>query len=98
MSDGMVTIPVSVPLADYPKMAQVAELRGFATLGEFLGSIASALPGQIPEEDYVVLMVRAGLSDQEIAERTGLLLARVGNRRRAAGLRPNPNPRRRMKA
>ena len=93
------TIPVTIqiPLAEYQRLAEAAELRGHDTIGEWLLALALDLrrmpSGTFPPETLAQL-VRAGLCDADIASATGLTNHEVATRRRLLGLPANRRYRR----
>ena len=93
----MIPVTVLVPLAEYQRLAEAAELRGHDTIGEWLLALALDLrsmpTGSFPPE-HLAHLVRAGLCDADIAAATGLSNNEIASRRRRLGLPANRRYRR----
>jgi len=83
----MVAVPVS--MRDYPKLARLAERRGFDTIAAMLAASLDRLANITDAHDETEFLVRLGLSDAEIAAHLNLIVGTVADRRRRLGLAPN---------
>lgn len=88
-SPPVVRIPVDVPLLDYQPLARIAERRGYKTVGELLAALVVTLVNVRDVDDELEMFVRAGLTDREIAEHTGLVVGTIADRRRRLRLPAN---------
>jgi hypothetical protein len=77
-------IHMTVPDAVWWHLAAVADRKG-QKVDELLAEVVTG----IAAPDPVVHMHSQGLTDAQIAQRTGLLLGTIATRRRKAGLKPN---------
>lgn len=84
-----VNVTVRVMLGDYTRLARIAERRGHDTIGALLEAIVAALGQTRDVHDEVELLVRAGLTDADIADHLGLIVGTVADRRRRLGLPAN---------
>ncbi len=82
------TIPVLLPEVVWGKLATVADDRG-VSVEDILTSAVMQLIAPSTVEERIVQFARAGYPDAVIADRTGQLVARVGEVRRAAGVPAN---------
>lgn len=93
----VVPVMVPIPLHAYPRLAACAESFGLDTIGELLLKLAldtTLVPLRASTADLGSL-VRAGLTDADIASATGLPPGEVARRRRDLKLPPNRRYRKR---
>lgn len=83
---------VIVPSKVWGRIASIAEDRG-TTVEEILVAALKEIVRPTNRHERVLQLVRAGLTDARVAERTGELKNYVANVRRQAGLKANRQPR-----
>lgn len=83
---------VNVPTTVWARMVNVAEARGVKVEDILVAAIVEVTKPRNRKE-RVLELVRAGLPDAVVAERTGELKNYVGDTRRKAHLAPNRQPR-----
>ena len=81
MNDVMVTFPARV----WGRLANLADDRGVKVPDLIAAAVAEMVP--VTREERVLLLVRAGLSDGDVAARTGETRAYVARHRLKAGIR-----------
>jgi hypothetical protein len=84
----LIPVRAVVRRGDYSPLAQLAEARGFSTIGEFVSDVLTRIASHVVSDD-VALLVQAGLCDADIATELGLLPGTVALRRRRLGLSAN---------
>jgi len=84
-----ITVSVRVTLDDYWRLSRVAERRGHDTIGHMLEAMLTRMAQVHDVDNELEVLVRAGLSDADIAEHLNLMLGTVADRRRRLKLPAN---------